>query len=126
MQNENPGLEVVNVSGQVSTIGSTTRHTERGNDGRWKPRAARRVGPLGPAGGVGPGGIDVTTGQWVPGVEDRSVLTRQNDMFGVERIHQLDRQARELPSYAAAFHQAEHAINDRLAPSCPICSVLGG
>jgi hypothetical protein len=76
-----------NVSGETRVLGST-RHSMRGPDGRWKPRASRLVGPLGPAGGVGPGGVDSVTRRWISGVRDNSVKM-STDPINPDRIHQV-------------------------------------
>jgi hypothetical protein len=42
----NNDLSVVNTSGSVKVVGSTTRHTERGQYGRFVPRSSKLVRPL--------------------------------------------------------------------------------
>ena len=71
-----------NVSGSVRTVNNFVRPAQpRGALGRWKPRAAREVGPLGQPGGTGPGGVDTVTGQWIPGAADHAQL------HDLERVH---------------------------------------
>ena len=82
------GLEVTNVSGSVKTVGSTTRHTERGALGRFVPRhGSAEVRPLSQP--AGPGGIDAVTGQFIPGVQRNDVLFRDPGEF--EAVHYVAR-----------------------------------
>ena len=124
------GAPVRNLSGETPTIGATVRLAQRRDAlGRFKPRANRLVGPLGPPGGVGPGGIDAVTGRWISGVRNSAQL------HDWDRVHAVTtRPYFEVPDYswgvdpARKSHDAAaeaHAyVNHRL--SCPICTVLGG
>lgn len=47
-------------------------------------RRPEQVGPLGPAGGIGPGGVDAVTGRWLEGAHRNDVLFR--DPLNWERV----------------------------------------
>jgi hypothetical protein len=69
------GPPVRDLSGETPTVGATVRPAQsRDAFGRFAARKAREVGPLGPAGGVGPGGIDTVTGRFIPGVRNHAQL----------------------------------------------------
>jgi hypothetical protein len=76
------GVPVRNVSGEVETIGDTTRHVERGEFGRFARKGSTQVRPLPMP--DGPGGIDVTTGRWIAGVRRNDVLFR--DRLSWDRV----------------------------------------
>jgi hypothetical protein len=121
------GPPVDNVSGSVRTIGATVRHNSRGAQGKFKPRQNRIVGPLGPPGGTGPGGVDSVTGQWVPGIQDRSQL------HDLERVAACRNPYFQVPDYSAGVDPARkshdgaaeaHAVINHVM-SCPACATGG-
>jgi hypothetical protein len=120
-------VPVVNVSGQMPTIGATMRHQERGSGGRFKPREPRIVGPLNQPSGRG--GFDSVTGEFRPGVRDNSQL------HDYERTHFVEaRQMRFVaPEWgrgvdpARKSHDGSDRAHDLLnhAMTCP-CLTTGG
>ena len=117
-----------NVSGSVPTVDNYRRPAQSRNAlGRFAARSSRQISTLGPPGGIGQGGIDATSGRWVPGVENRSVLHRQDDGWALEQVHRV------APDYSYfvpeerkshdEVHAAQDDINHRM--SCPLCTVLG-
>lgn len=101
-------LEVVNVSGSVPMVGST-RHNSRGSGGKFKPKQNRIVGPLGPAGGVGDGGIDAVTGRHVGG-RNHAVL------HDLERVHAVTTRPHfEVPDWSRGVDpdRKSHDYRDR-------------
>jgi hypothetical protein len=79
----------------VSTVDATRRPRQRDGRGRFARREARMVGPLGPAGGVGDGGVDAVTGRWISGVRNNAVL------HDFERVHEVTtRPVYEFPDWS--------------------------
>src|SRR5215472_3833038 len=78
------GVPVRNLSGETKVIGSTTRHNERTNDGRFARRGSTQVRPLPKP--EGEGGIDAVTGRWIPGVRNQAVLFRSDALDG-DTVH---------------------------------------
>jgi hypothetical protein len=105
----------------------TDKHSERGAGGRFKAREARIVGPLNQP--TGPGGIDTTTGRWIPGVRNNAQL------HDLDRVHAVDsRQLRyQAPDYSRDVaddrktHDRVHANEEFIQHvlGCPACAVGG-
>jgi hypothetical protein len=91
------GPPVRNVSGETPTVAATTRHFDRGAGGKFRPRQNRIVGPLGPPGGSGPGGVDAVTGRHIPGLQDRSQL------HDLERVKACANPYYEVPDYSGGL-----------------------
>jgi len=98
------GLEVTNVSGEVGTVGSTTRHTERGALGRWVPRGSTEVRPLSQP--AGPGGRDSVTGRFIPNVPRNDVLLRDPGEF--EARHYVVRDWSNNPPISTLMNVGTH------------------
>lgn len=123
------GPPVENISGSVKTVNNYVRPAQsRSAVGRFRPRASRIVGPLGPPGGSGPGGIDTVTGHWIPGVRN---MAQTHDL---ERVHAVTESPYfEVKDYSAGVHpmRKSHAGSYEVqalanhAMSCP-CLTTGG
>jgi hypothetical protein len=123
------GPPVENISGSVKTVNNYVRPAQpRGAGGRFSPRQNRIIGPLGPPGGVGNGGVDVTTGRFIPGVADHAQL------HDLERVHSVTASPYyEVPDWSGGVHpmRKSHAGSADVqalanhAMSCP-CLTTGG
>ena len=115
------GPPIENLSGSVKTIGSTRRYN-RDPGGRFAIRKQAEVGPLGPPGGVGPGGLDTVTGHWIPGVKNNS---QSHDW---ERVHAVSVAPYYTvpnfsghPPVSAQFASAYDGLSHAGLDLCPTC-----
>jgi hypothetical protein len=95
-------LPIRNLSGETKLVGSTIRHKERTNDGRFAKKGSALVRPLPQPSGPG-GGYDSVTGRWIPGAENRAVL-RTNEPLDFERV---DRVSPDYSTFAAISTQLD-------------------
>ena len=111
-------LPALNVSaeGDPTKDAPRTRHAVRDVQGRFKPRGSRLVGPLGPPGGAGPGGVDTVTGRWIPGVRNGAQLQ------DLERVHEISANAAPYRSFDAL--QALQDQSDGIADAAIVSSAV--
>jgi hypothetical protein len=124
------GPPIENVSGSVKLVGST-RHSQRGAGGKFKPRESRIVGPLNKPSGSG--GYDAIVGYrpegWIPNVRDNSQLHDLERGRAVDsgRLHyqvrnwggNADLDRRSHTGSAEAHMMLNHVLD------CPACATEG-
>jgi hypothetical protein len=114
-------LPFEDVSAEVKTVGATMR-PKQPRDPRGRYRSSRQMTALGPAGGVGKGGRNAVTGEWLDGIEDRSVRHRERDGWAEERVHYVspDWSGGYLPERRTheATAGAQAALNGLLGNPC--------